>query len=250
MTIHVIAEIGSNWEGDIEKGKLHIKAAKESGASFVKFQMWRAKDLYNSSHPNWKEIIKSELTTDVAKELKAYADKIGIKWFCSVFYPEAVDFLESINVPLYKIASRTSRLRDKFSWETIERVGQTNKLTFISTGEGADKQEITSPFQKKTYQFTYCIAKYPTPDMEISWKEIVNYDFFSDHTLGITIPIVYSVLRKTRTNNDIFIEKHTKFENSYGPDSSFAITYKELSDLVLQLRRIDTLNLNTIDIIP
>lgn len=238
MSIQVIAEIGSNWLGDIELGKLHIKSAKDSGASFVKFQMWRAKDLYEPSHPHWDEIIKSEMTEQAAKELKNYADKVGIRWFCSVFNPESVEFLESINVPLYKIASRTSRLKDKFSLETIQRVAKTGKPVFISTGEGADKKKIVQQFLNNTFQFTYCVSKYPTPDNEIDWHEIANYDFFSDHTIGITIPIVYAIIKKQQTKKDIFIEKHTRLENSQGPDASFAISYNELSELVKHLKRI------------
>ena len=243
MAIHVIAEIGSNWGGDVELGKIHIKNAKESGASYVKFQMWRASDLYESTHPYWNEVKRSELTENVAKELKGYADKIGIKWFCSVFYPKAVDFLESVDVPLYKIASRTSRLVDKFSLETINNVAKTKKPTFISTGEGADKQKIAKLFSSGTAKFTYCISKYPTPDSEIDWQQIVNYNFFSDHTLGITIPIAYAALRKQLSGEDVFIEKHVRLEGNKGPDASFAISYDELSDLVKHLKRIDSLNL-------
>ena len=59
MKCYVIAEIASNWEGSIAKAKKLIQASKNSGADAVKFQMWRASDLYASSHPNWKEIKKS-----------------------------------------------------------------------------------------------------------------------------------------------------------------------------------------------
>ena len=243
MVIKIIAEIGSNWEGDIELGKLHIKKSRESGASLVKFQMWRARDLYDESHHNWNDIVRSELKEEYAKELKNYADKIGIEWFCSVFYPEAVDFLESIGVPLYKIASRTSRLVDKFSLETIGAVAKTKKPTFISTGEGADKEKIMKLFPTGIAQFTYCVSKYPTQDNEIDWHQIKNYNFFSDHTLGITIPIVYATLRRQLVKEDIFIEKHVKLDNSVGADAFFAISYNELSDLVKHLKRIDDLNL-------
>lgn len=242
MVIKIIAEIGSNWEGDIELGKLHIKSAKESGASFVKFQMWRAKDLYNESHPNWKEITRAELTQSAAKELKNFADKIDVGFFCSVFYPEAVDFLESLGVPIYKIASRTSTLKDKFAFETIQRVASTEKPVFISTGEGGDRKKITEQFVNNKYQFTYCVSKYPTVDNEINWNEIMKYNFFSDHTLGITIPIAYATLKKYNSENDIFIEKHTRLETSKGPDASFAITYNKLLELSEHLRRIENLN--------
>ena len=242
MTTRVIAEIGSNWEGNLELAKAHIKKSKESGADFVKFQMWKAEDLYESNHPQWEMIKKSELTQEIAQELKKYADEIGIKWFCSVFNPDAVDFLETLNVPFYKIASRTSTLNDKFSQETIQRAGMTKKMTFVSTGEGGDLEKISKFFSPEFLKFTYCVSKYPSDDTDIDWNEIVNYDFFSDHSSGITIPLVYAILRKTRINGDLFIEKHTKFENSKGPDSIFAVTYDELKQLTQHLKRIEKLN--------
>ena len=96
MKITVIAEIGSNWEGNIIKAKKIIRECKKSGADVVKFQMWRADDLYNTKHPSWKVIKKSELTFNQASILKKFADKIKIDFFCSAFFPKAVDFLESI----------------------------------------------------------------------------------------------------------------------------------------------------------
>ena len=61
MKVNIIAEIGSNWQGDVSLAKKHIKNAKESGATHVKFQMWRAEDIYESTDPDWNQIKKSEL---------------------------------------------------------------------------------------------------------------------------------------------------------------------------------------------
>jgi sialic acid synthase SpsE len=243
LSIRIIAEIGSNWEGDVELAKLHIRKAKESGADYVKFQMWRAEDLYKSDHPEWRMIKKSELTENIAQELKKYADMIDIKWFCSVFNPNAVDFLETLKVPMYKIASRTAALKDKFAIETIQKVGMTKKMTFLSMGEGGNKGKILELINPDNLRFTYCISKYPTEDKDIDWGEILNYDFFSDHTRGITIPLIYIIMKKTVGSNDIFIEKHTRFEDSKGPDASFAITYDELKELNHHIKRIESLDL-------
>jgi N,N'-diacetyllegionaminate synthase len=239
LSVKIIAEIGSNWEGDMELAKLHIKEAKESGADYVKFQMWRAEDLYNSDHPEWEMIKKSELTENIALELKKYADEINIGWFCSAFNPDAVEFLEKIGVSIHKIASRTATLNDKFSLETIKKIAETKKNTFVSMGEGGDKNKILELFQKKSLKFTYCISKYPTDANDIDWNIIKNYNFFSDHTNGIIIPLVYSMLKINNKNEDIFIEKHTKFENSKGPDSTYAITYEELKQLTDHIKRIE-----------
>ncbi len=242
MAIKIIAEIGSNWEGDIELAKKHIKAAKNSGAGFVKFQMWHAEDLYQPSHPEWAMIKKSELAKEIATELKKYSDEIGIGWFCSVFNPDAVDFLETLNVPFYKIASRTSTLKDNFSLETIQKVAQTGKNTFVSMGEGGNIDKIVKYFSPDNLAFTYCVSKYPTEDNDIDWKEIFKYDFFSDHTRGITIPLIYAIEKQGSKNEDVFIEKHTRFEDSKGPDSIFAITYEELKQLHDHVSRIENMN--------
>ena len=245
MAVNVIAEIGSNWGGDIELAKEHIKKSKDSGATHVKFQMWRANDLYTKSHPNWNEIVKSQLTEDAARELKKYADSIGIEWFASVFYPESIDILESLDVKMYKIASRTSTFNDNFSLETIQKVATTQKLTFISTGEGADKNKITELFKNHLPEFTYCISQYPTPDSEIKWSELLQYNFFSDHSVGITIPLLFSALKNSQSD-EIFIEKHVKMDNDKGPDSIFSITYDELTQMIHHISRINLLNLRDV----
>ena len=118
MKTEIIAEIGANWEGSITKAQKIMQECKNAGASAVKFQMWRADDLY-PNHPKYKLIKKSELTFTKAKKLKKFADEIGIEFFCSVFFPESVDFLEYLKVKRYKISSRTCLLKDQFSLETI-----------------------------------------------------------------------------------------------------------------------------------
>ena len=61
MRTTIVAEIGSNWEGNLTKAKKLIRLTKEAGADAVKFQIWRAKDLYSPKHPQWKNIKKSWL---------------------------------------------------------------------------------------------------------------------------------------------------------------------------------------------
>ena len=79
MKTTIIAEIGSNWEGNLNTAKKIILECKKAGADAVKFQMWRASDLYNSKHPNWKEIKKSEVTFEKAKLFKKFADEEKIE---------------------------------------------------------------------------------------------------------------------------------------------------------------------------
>ena len=81
MKTIIVAEIGSNWEGSLTKAKKIIHECKKAGADAVKFQMWRATDLYKKDHPEWKFIKKSEISFTKAKTLKNYADGIGIEFF-------------------------------------------------------------------------------------------------------------------------------------------------------------------------
>jgi len=239
MKITVVAEIGSNWEGNIIKAKKIIHECKKSGADAVKFQMWRANDLYNTKHPSWKVIKKSELTFNQASMLKKFADKMKIDFFCSAFFPEAVDFLESINVKRYKIASRTCLLKDPFALETLKKKASTKKPVIISMGMGGNKKKILKIFSKNNKTLCYCISEYPLEFEKIDWAMALQYDGFSDHTMGIMAPIIFTILKKMKNSKKIYIEKHVKLKNSKGPDASTSITTLQLKELISQIRIIE-----------
>ena len=242
MKTTVVAEIGSNWEGSVFKAKQIIKECKDAGADAVKFQMWRAKDLYSPTHPQWNVIKKSELTLDKAKNIKKIADDVGIEFMCSAFYPEAVQFLESLNVKRYKVASRTCLFKDPYSIETLENKARTKKPIIISMGMGGDIKKIKKIFSKNKTIFCYCISDYPLKFTKINWSQAMNYDGFSDHTLGITAPILFTILKKQKKSKQILIEKHTKLQNSRGPDASTSIDTKQLSELISHIRILENAN--------
>ena len=130
--------------------------------------MWRANDLYNSKHPNWKFIKKSEVTFDKAKKLKRIADKVGIEFFCSAFYPDAIRFLEKLNVKSdIRLLLRTCLLKDPFSLETLQEKAQIpQKPVIISMGMGGNRKKIENIFSKNQKIFCYCISEYPATDMK------------------------------------------------------------------------------------
>ena len=239
MKVFVVAEIGSNWEGDIKKAKKIIRECKNAGADAVKFQMWRASDLYSKKHPQWNTIRKSEVVSEKAEKMKKYADGQKIEFFCSAFYPEAVDHLELIGVKKYKIASRTCLLNDKHASETLERVSRTRKPVIISMGMGGNKKRIMKIFSKSRKTFCYCISEYPAPFEKIDWKKAIKYDGFSDHSLGIVAPFLFALLKKERHAKCLIIEKHVKLKNSRGPDASTSITTDQLKELISRIRIIE-----------
>jgi sialic acid synthase SpsE len=238
----IVAEIGSNWEGNLITAKKIIHECKKADADIVKFQMWRAKDLYSKDHPSWNIIKKSELTFEKAKKIKKIADDIGIEFMCSVFYPEGVEFLESLNIKRYKVASRTCLFKDPYSLETLESKAKTKKPIIISMGMGGDKEKIKKIFLKNKTTFCYCISDYPLNFNKIDWNQAIKYDGFSDHTLGITAPILFTILKKQQKSQQILIEKHTKLSNSKGPDASTSINTNQLSDLVSHIRILEKAN--------
>jgi len=243
MKTFIVSEIGSNWEGSISKGKKIIKECKKAGADAVKFQMWRAGDLYEKSHSNWKEIKKSELTFDVAKKLKDYADQQKIEFFCSAFYPEAVKFLQKIGVKKFKVASRTCKFTDPYSYEVLREKSRSKGEVFISMGMGGDKKKILNIFKKSKIVFCYCISEYPLLFIKINWNDAIKYDGFSDHTMGILAPIIFSTLKRQKKSKTIYIEKHVKLNNSKGPDATTSITTEKLSEMIKQIRIIEKMKI-------
>jgi sialic acid synthase SpsE len=244
MKTTIVAEIGSNWEGSLTKAKKIIKNCKDAGADAVKFQMWRAKDLYSKSHPMWHIIKKSELTFEKARKIKKIADKIGMEFFCSVFYPEAVEFLNSLGVNKFKVASRTCIFKDPFSLETLKKEAQTKKSIIISMGMGGDIRKIKKIFSNNKKVFCYCISEYPTTFNKINWKKALRYDGFSDHTIGLTAPILFTILKKQNGTKHIFIEKHVKLKESKGPDASTSIDTEQLAELTKIIKTISSAKIN------
>ena len=235
MKFCVVAEIGSNWEGNVNKAKKIIRECKDAGADAIKFQMWRAGDLY-PNHPQYDLIEKSELTFEIAEKLKNFSDDEEIEFFCSVFYPESVDFLEQLGVKRFKIASRTCTFNDPYSLETLKKIARTKKPVIISMGMGGNVRLIRNIFSKNKTLFCYCISEYPTDFKKINWKKALSFNGFSDHTLGINAAIIFAALKHQTKTKSCFIEKHVKLKNSKGPDADTSIDTNQLSDLVNYVR--------------
>ena len=246
--IQYVAEISGNHLGSISRAKELIKVAAASGATAVKFQTYTADtmtldletfkvssghelwgdrklyDLYKEAHTPWEW--HSELF-DLCRDLNVVP-------FSSPFDFSAVDFLESLNVSMYKIASLETS-----DHALIKRVAETGKPIMISTGatewqEIEDLVQVVSKTGNKNLTLLLCTSSYPTDpiDAHINRMNLLGKHFkvnvgLSDHTLGIGVSIAAIALGAT------VIEKHLTLNRSDGgPDSAFSLEPNEFKALV------------------
>ena len=244
---YTIAEAGANHDSDINKALKLIDAAKEGNADSIKFQTYKAEKLVTKTAPKYwddgnpketqYDVFKKldNLTDDNWKEIFEYANKQEITCFSTPFDNGSVDFLYSLNVPAFKIASA-----DITDIPLIKHIAKKDLPIFISTGMAND-EEIE--FAVNTIQdqgnheiiIMHCITSYPTKPQDANLQMIRtlqekfpdNIIGFSDHTLGTTIA-VFSTFYGAKC-----IEKHFTFDNSLNksPDHKLSLNSKGFSEL-------------------
>lgn len=261
--VYIIAELSANHNGSLQTALDTIKAAKEIGANAIKLQTYRADTItLNSKNPdfmidggtlwdgkNLYELYEEAYTPwEWHKELFDYARSIDIDIFSTPFDKSAVDFLEQFNPSAYKIAS--FEITD---YELIKYVAAKQKPIIISTGiatidEIQDVVNISKSMGNENILLLKCTSQYPAPLNEANLKTITNMKEtfgvevgFSDHTLGITAPIVAIALGAK------VIEKHFIIDKSIGgPDCEFSLDKSEFSLMVQTIRETEEL-IGTVD---
>jgi len=244
---YVIAEMSANHNGDINNAFKIIEMAKSSGADAVKLQTYKPDTItFDSREPEfmiegglWDGQSLYELYQDAYmpwdwhKPLFDYAAKLGITIFSSPFDNTAVDLLEELNAPAYKIASF-----EAVDLPLIKYVASTGKPMIISTGM-ADVEEIAEAIQAakdggcKELAILHCVSGYPAPAEDYNLKTILDMKQrfglvtgLSDHTLDNTTAITSVALGAS------IIEKHVTLDRSAGgPDDSFSLEAAELTAL-------------------
>ena len=223
-----IAEAGANHEGDIKKAKKLIDSAIRAKADSIKFQTYTAKNLVTKSAPKyWDDGIENETQYDVFKKLDSlsndewkiifeYAKEKNITCFSTPFDEQSVDFLYSLNVPAFKIASA-----DITHMPLIKKIAKKNLPIFLSTGM-ASIEEIREAVNwiedcgNNQLILMHCIISYPTKpeDANLQMISTLTKKFpnqiigYSDHTIGTLIP-AYSVFYGAKC-----IEKHFTFDTT------------------------------------
>lgn len=252
---YIVAEAGVNHNGDMNLARELIVQAKEAGANAVKFQAFSAElmcDLDLTETKNIEKLTggtkssyamykKLELSDDDIVELHKLANEEGIAFFVSVFDEKRIRFLEEINISCYKISSG-----DLTHLPLLRSAAKTGKPIIISTGMGTmnEVEKAVKAIEAagvRDIVILHCTADYPPKDEEINLAVLasLNKKFpypigFSDHSLGLEIPLAAAALRAT------MIEKHFTLDHSLdGPDHIMSLDPRELKQLVSGIRRIE-----------
>ena len=249
---YVIAEMSGNHNSDIGRAFRLIDAAAEAGADAVKLQTYTADtitidhdgpgfrlegglwdgrtlhDLYREAHTPW----------NWHGPLFEHAKRRGISIFSSPFDGTAIDLLESLGAPAYKIASF-----ELIDLPLIRRAARTGKPLIISTGLatlGEIEEGVAAARGAGATQILllHCTSAYPTPPEEANLRTMAHmaagFDVpvgLSDHTMGIAVPVAAVAL------GAVAIEKHfTLARADGGPDSAFSLEASELKDMVAACR--------------
>jgi N-acetylneuraminate synthase/sialic acid synthase len=249
---YLIAEIGHNHQGSLEKCRELFHAAKECGADAVKLQKRDNRSLYtramydkpyeneNSFGPTYgahREAL--EFGRDEYVELQQYAKELGIAFFATAFDFNSADFLAELDVPAYKMASG-----DLTNTPLLRYVGELGKPVIFSTGGGTldDVRRAHETLAEVTDQIAIlqCTAGYPAAWDELDLAVITTYREcfpesvvgFSSHDNGIAMPVAAYVLGSR------IVEKHFTLNRALkGTDHAFSLEPQGLRKLVRDLQR-------------
>lgn len=254
--VYVVAELSANHRQSYDEAVRLVQAAKRAGADAVKLQTytpdtitirsdrdyfrltggtpWDGRtlhDLYQEGYMPW----------EWQPKLKEVADGLGMDLFSSPFDPTAVDFLEEMDVPAYKVASF-----EIVDIPLIEKIAHTGKPLIISTGMATleEIQEAVGAATRaggKGVALLKCNSSYPAPPEEMNLHTIVDMRTrfhlpigLSDHTLGIEVPVAAVAL------GACIIEKHfTMSRSTPGPDSAFSLEPSEFTSMVKAVRTVE-----------
>jgi N,N'-diacetyllegionaminate synthase len=254
----IIAEAGVNHNGDMNKAIELIQYAAKAGADYVKFQSFTADKIVSKQakkadyqkinmadgDDNQYKMLKClELSDNDHKILIDACKKEGIEFLSTAFDTEGIDYLDNLGIPFFKLPSG-----EITNYPYLKKVAEKGKPVILSTGM-ANMSEIkeaitvltTNGISKDNLIVLHCTTEYPTPmeDVNLMAMHHISREFavkvgYSDHTLGIEVPIAAVAL------GAIVIEKHfTLDRNLPGPDHKASLEPGELKTMVQAIRNIE-----------
>ena len=253
----IIAEAGVNHNGSIELAKKLIDVAAEAGADFVKFQTFKAetlvtqtadkaeyqKEITNTDETQFEMIKKLELDRNAHETLIEYCKQKDIQFLSTAFDHGSIELLAKLDIPFYKIPSG-----EITNLPYLRHIGRMSKPIIMSTGMSSLEEVrdalnvlIESGAEKEQITILHCNTEYPTPmeDVNLNAMLTISDDLgvkigYSDHTLGIEVPIAAVAL------GAVVIEKHFTLDRTLpGPDHAASLEPNELKEMVTTIRNIE-----------
>ena len=253
----IIAEAGVNHNGRIDIAMKLIDAAKEAGADIVKFQTFKSEKLVTrtaqkaayqkkttgSNESQFEMLKKLELSEKDHYLLVNYCKKKNIKFLSTPFDLDSIDLLSSLKMDIFKIPSGELN-----NLPYIKKIGGLNKKIIMSTGMSTMKEVqdnlkilLKAGAKRKNIIVLHCHSEYPTPMQDVNlnamltMRKILGVQVgYSDHTVGIEIPIAAVALGAT------VIEKHFTLDKLMdGPDHKASLNPDELKAMVTAIRNIE-----------
>lgn len=253
----IIAEAGVNHNGSLAVAKKLVDVAAEAGVDYVKFQTFRAEKIASKSASKadyQKEttaiqesqlamLKKLELTEDQHFELIDYCKMKNIKFLSTPFDIESIDFLKSIGIKLGKIPSGeiTNLPYLRKMARSFEHLVMSTGMSTMEELKAALNVFLKEGISKDNITILHCNTEYPTPFDDVNLKAMLSIEKktgvkigYSDHTLGIEVPIAAVALGAT------LIEKHFTLDKTMeGPDHRASLEPQELIDMVKGIRNIE-----------
>lgn len=254
----IIAEVGVNHNGDINLAKELIDAAKTAKVDFVKFQTFKSENVVtkeakkadyqiknskNRSQGQLQMLRKLELSNEDHVELISYCKKKKVSFFSTAFDLESLDYLKKLGLKIVKIPSGeiTNLPFLRKAAELFSEVIISTGMSTIEDIKNALEVFVNSGISKSKISILHCNTQYPTPmkDVNLLAMKHIQKEFnvkvgYSDHTLGIEVPIAAVAL------GALVIEKHFTLDRSLpGPDHSASLEPKEMIKMVNSIRNIE-----------
>lgn len=252
----IIAEAGVNHNGSLSIAKQMVDVVVEAGVDIIKFQTFKTerlvtmnakkaqyqKESYNEEgDTQFKMLKKLELSEDDFIELKQYCKNKNIMFLSTPFDLESIDFLNNLDIDIWKIPSG-----EITNYPYLVRIARTQKKVILSTGmctmeDIDDALKVLKEHGTSEITLLHCNTQYPTPMKDVNLlaiqalRDAYQVDVgYSDHTLGIEVPIAAVALGAK------VIEKHfTLDKNMQGPDHRASLEPKELKAMVQGIRNIE-----------
>ena len=225
----ITAEIGVNWDGNFELAEKMMLDAKNANCDAVEFQAFNEKMV--KDHPEKNRLLKTSISKENIEQINSIAKKIGIEWYCTPMYQEAIDFLDPF-VNRYKIRYGDSlNLHNKINSTLVSKILETGKETIISSQK--------SPKNLQNYnnvKWLYVVPKYPCSIDELDFSYLSDFDGYSNHCLDYLAPLSAVILGAKMIEIHVTSDKNKNFV-----DNSVSFDPEEVSTLVNLIRRLEKL---------